>query len=110
MNTIRYTVAATTTAFALLVGQASAAHADVGAFLEDMNDLGWYAAHGEAGLVASGYQVCRMLEQTTGDVVANYVYRHTDNTVNRHDAAEFVLVAVQNLCPQHDHRGQGMGV
>lgn len=86
---------------------APVAHADDQGFLNDANALGWHASRGNAGLLANGYQVCDMLNSTTGDKVAAYVYRNTDYSVTRADALEFVIIAVNNLCPWHDHRGQG---
>lgn len=87
---------------------APTAHADNQSFLTDLYAHGWYAHRGDAGLLSNGYQVCSMLNTTTGDHVAEYVYRNTDQSVTVADALEFVVLAVQDLCPWHDHRGQGV--
>lgn len=89
------------------IANATPAHADVQDFLYDVHASGWTASRGDAGLVANGYRVCQMLNSTTGDVVARYVYENTDQSVTRADALEFVIISVQDLCPWHDHRGQG---
>lgn len=96
-------------AFTVALGAAYAApaNADAQGFLEDAHALGWYASRGDAGLLANGQQVCAMLNSNTGDVVARYVYQNTDYSVSRAAAMEFVLISVNNLCPWHDHRGQG---
>lgn len=88
---------------------APSAHADPQEFIDDLYDYGWYSRGGDAGLVANGYRVCSMLNSTTGDVVARYVYENTGTSVSRQDAMEFVVLAVEDLCPWHDHRtNQGM--
>ena len=104
MNAFKYAVAAVGTTLAALAISAPAAHADTQDFLYDVHAQGWYG--GDAGLAANGFRVCRMLNSATGDVVAEYVYANTGSDVSRRDAAEFVILAVADLCPQHDHSGQ----
>jgi hypothetical protein len=110
MNAIRYTVVAAATAVGLLVAHAPSAHAEQYGDVSFLNDLyahGWYSRGGDSSLLANGYRVCRMLNTATGDVVAQSVYRNTPVSVTRADAMEFVILAVKDLCPWHDHRGQG---
>lgn len=95
---------APTAAIAALVVLAPTANANPQDFLNDLYDHGWYSDTGSAALVADGYRVCQMLNSTTGDVVARYVYENTGVTVTRSDAMEFVVFAVEDLCPWHDHR------
>jgi hypothetical protein len=90
------------------LGAAPAAHADAQNFLDDLYNHGWYSHGGDAGLVANGYQVCRMLNTMNGTTVADLVYQNTGSSVSRTDAAEFVILAVQDLCPYQDRRNQGM--
>ena len=104
---ITRTLAVVATTVALGAVFAPAAHADSQSFLNDAHALGWYINTGDSGLLANGYAVCRMLNSTTGDVVARYVYENTGASVTRSDALEFVLISVNNLCPWHDHRNQG---
>ena len=80
------------------------AHADSQEFLNDLYDHGWSSRGGDVGLVDNGYRVCQMLNTATGDVVARYVYENTGTSVSRQDAMEFVILAVEDLCPQQDHR------
>jgi len=101
------TLAALAISVALGAVFAPTASADTQGFLDDLHAAGWTAAHGDNGLLSNGYQVCQMLNSTTGDRVAAYVYRNTDYSVTRADALEFVMIAVNNLCPWHDHRSQG---
>jgi len=104
MNALKYAVAAVGTTLAAVAISAPPAHADTQDFLYDVHAQGWYG--GDAGLAANGFKVCRMLNSATGDVVAEYVYENTTSSVSRRDAAEFVILAVAHLCPQHDHSGQ----
>ena len=83
---------------------APSAQADAQDFLDDLYDNGWYSHGGDTRLLTNGYRVCSMLNRTTGDVVAEYVYENTGANVTRTDAMEFVIFAVEDLCPQHDHR------
>ena len=106
MNALKYAVAAVGTTLAALAFSAPAAHADTQDFLYDVQSQGWYADRGDTALVANGFKVCRMLNSTTGDVVAEYVYENTKSSVSRRDATEFVILAVAHLCPQHDHSGR----
>jgi hypothetical protein len=88
---------------------ASPARADADSFLQEINDLGWYhTTGGDRQLLANGYAVCRMLGVgNDGNDVADYIYRNTPDSIGFADAAEFVIVSVENLCPQYDHRGEG---
>jgi hypothetical protein len=83
------------------------AHADSSSFLDAVHDLGWYnRAYGDVGLLNQGYAVCRALDDGYDGVqVATMIYRSTDLSVDKDDAATFVVVAVENLCPQFDQRG-----
>ena len=106
MNALKYAAAVVGTAIAAVAISAPAAHADTQDFLYDVQSQGWYANRGDSVLVANGFKVCRMLNSATGDVVAEYVYENTPSSVSRREAAEFVILAVAHLCPQHDHSGQ----
>lgn len=99
--------AATGAAIAALT--AAPAKADTGSFLDAVHDLGWYnRATGDVGLLTQGYAVCNALaDGYSGPQVARQVYRATDWSVDMDDAAMFVIVAVTNLCPEYDHRGEG---
>lgn len=84
------------------------AEADSSSFLDAIHDLGWYnRATGDVGLLDQGYAVCRALDNGyNGQQVATVIYRSTDLSVSLDDAATFVILAVENLCPQFDHRGE----
>ena len=59
------------------------------------------------GLLDQGYAVCRALGTgADGQQVAVVIYRNTGLDVSLEDAAEFVIVAVENLCSEYDQRGQ----
>ena len=76
-------------------------------FLADLYANGWYSHSGDANLLSNGYQVCRMLNNMNGTQAARFIYENTDSTVSRQDAIQFVILAVQDLCPWHDHRQAG---
>ena len=82
-------------------------HADSSGFLDDIHSLGWYnSLRGDVGLLDQGYAVCRAMDGgANGQQVATVIYRNTGLDVSLEDAATFVVLAVQNLCPQYDHRG-----
>lgn len=87
---------------------APAARADSSSFLTRTHAHGWYNDRGDAWLLDSGYQVCRQLDRGyTGTQIARNIYRTTDTSVTAADAVEFVILAVEELCPWFDHRGQG---
>ncbi len=94
------------TTLAVLTGPR--ADADSSSFLDVIHDLGWYnRAYGDVGLLNQGYAVCRALDSgANGAQVAGVIYANTGLDVSREDAAIFVIVAVENLCPQFDHRGE----
>lgn len=88
---------------------APTAEADSSSFLDQIHALGWYnRVTGDVGLLDQGYAVCRALDSgLDGQQVARIIYRSTDLSVDINDAATFVILAVENLCPQFDHRGEG---
>lgn len=88
---------------------APTAEADSSSFLDAIHALGWYnRTTGDVGLLNQGYAVCRALDSgMSGVAVARIIYRSTDLSVDMDDAATFVILAVTNLCPQFDHRGEG---
>jgi hypothetical protein len=83
------------------------AHADSSDFLDQIHELGFFnATGGDVALLSQGYGVCRALaDGVPGPQVGVYVYTHTDASVGAEDAVNFVVVAVETLCPQFDHRG-----
>lgn len=84
------------------------AAADSSSFLDTVHDLGWYnRISGDVGLLNQGYGVCRALSKGyNGAQVAGVIYENTGLDVSREDASIFVIVAVENLCPQFDNRGE----
>ena len=87
---------------------APAAHADSSSFLDEIHALGWYNnIRGDVGLLDQGYAVCRALGSgMNGAQVATIIYRSTGLDVSVEDAAEFVVISVDTLCPAFDHRGE----
>lgn len=86
------------------------AHADSSGFLDQIHGLGWYnSVRGDVGLLDQGYAVCRAIETgATGRQVANVIYRNTGLDVDFDEAAEFVIISVEQLCPEYDHRGENV--
>lgn len=83
------------------------ATADSGDFLNRIQNLGWYDDRGDTYLLDNGYRVCRMMDRGfDGLQVAREVYVNTGTDVTANDAAWFVIIAVEELCPWHDHRGE----
>lgn len=85
-----------------------AARADSGDFLNRIQQLGWYDDRGDTYLLDNGFLVCRLMDRGYNGVqVAESIYVNTGVDVSADDAAEFVIIAVEELCPRHDHRGEG---
>lgn len=92
---------------AALVIHAPTAEAGSGDFLNRVQDLGWYDERGDAWLLDGGWAVCRALSRGYNGVqVAAEIYANTDLSVAADDAAEFVIIAVEELCPQFDNRSR----
>ena len=83
------------------------ARADAQGFLAVVDGLGFYhSSGGDGALLGLGYRVCESLASgANGITVADAIYYNTDASVSYDDAANFVIAAVENLCPENDHRG-----
>lgn len=92
---------------AAAVAFAPSAQADPGGYLRDLASQGFVITNTNAAL-ASGYRVCQQLGYTTGDVVAANLFATTTwaETSSLESASRIVITAVDQLCPQYDHRGQ----
>lgn len=102
-------VACAATGAAIAALTAPPADADSSSFLDAIHELGWYnRVSGDVGLLNQGYSVCRALGGgMNGQQVARIIYRSTGLDVTLDDAATFVIISVEELCPQYDHRGEG---
>ena len=91
---------------------APGARADASGFLDQVHGLGFYSKNGDGALLASGYGVCTMISRpgVTGYDAARVIYNNTGYDVTADDAANFVIAAVEQLCPQYDGRGRSSGV
>ena len=105
---IGWWLACAATGAAIAFATAPDSHADSSSFLDAIHGLGWYnTVRGDVGLLDQGYAVCRAMGAgANGQQVAVVIYRNTGLDVSLDDAAEFVILAVENLCPQYDHRGE----
>jgi len=82
------------------------ADADAMSYLQSLNNHG-LTVYDTTYALQSGYLICQMLGQTTGDVVAAYVFTHSSwaDVPDLDTAATMVIVSAEELCPQYDHRG-----
>ncbi len=88
------------------VGWAAPASASEYTFLQALNNDG-IVIYDTGQALTSGYAICSLLDEYTGDVVVEAFYRATNNDVpDRWTAGVWVENAVEQLCPWHDHRGQ----
>lgn len=79
----------------------------------DATPLTYLQALTESGLVVTdtaqalrtGYAICAALNTANGAVVADQVYELAD-VETYEQAAVIVVVAVEQLCPWHDRRGE----
>lgn len=86
------------------------ARADSADFLRDMDRMGFYHDLGDAHLLDFGYDVCRAIDAgATGTMVADSIFINTGWDISYQDAANFVISAVENLCPEFDNRPKPSG-
>lgn len=73
-------------------------------YLTDLTDAGLIVYDTTAAL-STGYAVCQAFNTTTGDIVAENLYRNTTwaDVPNKQTAAAIVVAAGMNLCPWHFH-------
>lgn len=90
------------------IGYAADADANPMSYLQSLNDHG-LTVYDASYALRSGYTICSMLNQANGADVAAYVYTHTSwaDVPDLETAATMVVVAVEELCPEHDHRASG---
>ena len=89
-------------AAAIIIGAptARADTPDIDQFLADAHALGWYGkTAGDGDLLRNGYLVCQMLRHGNGLQVARQIYINTGYDVTYDDAANFVVIAANDLCP-----------
>ena len=99
-------VASVAVAAVSAVGWAAPASASEYTFLQALNNDGILIYDTGQALV-SGWAICSLLDEYTGDVVVEAFYEATTNDVpDRYTAGIWVVNAVEQLCPWHDHRGQ----
>lgn len=82
--------------------------ADSWTFLQRMNQQG-YLVYDTAAAVTSGWQICSMIDGgMDGAEVARSVYVNSSwaDIPNMWVAEEWVVTAVEELCPEFDHRGE----
>lgn len=85
------------------LSQCAPAHATPMSYLQSLNDHG-ITVTDTTDALTMGYVVCAALDQANGRDVAAALYRNTDIATPAM-AATVVVIAVEQLCPQHDHRG-----
>lgn len=88
------------------IAVATPADATPMSYLQSLNNHG-LSVYDTAAAVRTGYTICSLLDNNTGDVVAWQVFANTSwaDVPDVDTAATMVLVAVEELCPYHDHRG-----
>lgn len=100
---IRAAVAiAVTTAAGLLA--APTAQASPLSFLQSLNNRG-ITVYNTAAMLQTGLAVCAALNVGDGNDVSRQVYLNYADVTSMLQAQIIVLSAVEELCPQHDHRG-----
>lgn len=107
---MRRLLAATAAAVVLAgtgIGWAATADADSVTFLQSLNNNGIHIYDAQAA-VANGWAICDQLNTANGVDVIDWVFVNTSwsDVPNRETAAVWVLSAVEELCPWHDHRGE----
>lgn len=99
-------IAAACAAAALLTGPAAPAEASTGSFLAMLEVRGLVIYNPNVAL-NTGWWICDQLNWATGDVVVVRLYNNTGWDVpDARTAGIWVVTAVEELCPWHDHRGR----
>lgn len=73
-------------------------------YLDSLTDHGLVISDTTAA-IRTGFLVCQALETNRGDVVAQSLYENATDITTFEEAAIIVVTAVEELCPNHDHRG-----
>lgn len=86
------------------------AHADADGYLTDVIGMGFTHTDGVSGLLQLGYAICETLSipGIDGNDVAREIYVNSGLSVSRADSIDIVIAAVENLCPEYDHRGESI--
>lgn len=95
---------------AAAVTHAPVARADAGSFLDEMDSYGFFHTDGPGGLLQLGFAVCSMLSTpgVDGNDAARAIYRNTGLSIDANDSLNIVIISVENLCPEYDHRGESI--
>lgn len=96
---IKAMLVATAAGSAIVLGSNATAHADVTSYLTDMEDAGFFNHDGNAAEISVGKGICADLIQggsVTWEIDDMWKQSHLEHA----RAAEFVGIAVRDLCPQ----------
>lgn len=109
-NIIRRGLAAVAAVAALAGGgiaYAGNASADGLTFIQSLNNSGIYVYDAQTA-VSNGWVICGQLGHANGTEVVEWVFVNTSwsEVPTRQTAAVWVVSAVNELCPWHDHRGE----
>jgi len=76
-------------------------------YVQVLNDRG-IVVYDVSLTIANGYAICDRLSYETGADTAVWVFTNTSwaDVPTIGVAAIFVITAAEELCPQHDHRGE----
>lgn len=91
----------------LIHGTIPPAHADALTFIQGLNDAGMIV-YDTSQALSVGTAICNALDTTNGETVAQNWFRISLRTEvpTITVAREWVIIAVQELCPWQDHTGQ----
>lgn len=92
------------------IALAAPAHASPDSdLLQDLRNAGFYNTNpaGNSQLVYDAHRVCTYLDTTnnTGEDIAQQIFVNSQ-LASITQARQFVMIAVDNLCPQFNHNGE----
>ncbi|MEV5360607.1 DUF732 domain-containing protein [Micrococcus luteus] len=73
-------------------------------YLQALNNRG-LTVYDTQAMMTTGLAVCAALNTADGNQVARAVYANYTDVSTLFQAQMIVLSAVEELCPEHDHRG-----
>ena len=80
------------------------AHADGNSFINDAHAHGYGNTYGDGAILNTGNSVCTYMHNLNADQEAEILYK-ISGLPSLDSARVFVMLAVDDLCPEYDHTG-----
>jgi hypothetical protein len=91
---------------ALFIAGTGMAHADETSFLSDMDAAGFHNDNGNSAELSVGLRICSEVASGESGLAAARDLWLNSQIASEDEAAQFVMIAVKNLCPIYWHPHQ----